>query len=325
MMDQKRKPISVGILLIDGFALMSYAGIIEPMRAANLGMGETVYEISHLAVADFAKSSSGAMIPTQKLEDLEPGQTGLDRLFVVAGGDPFAFENRDVLAWLRRAGRSDLEIAGVSGGPVILAMAGLLDGYHLTVHWEHADLLSRRFPDLQIKRTLFVMDRNRVTCAGGTAPLDLMYAWISIDCGEKFAREVSDWFLHTEIRPPIGPQKSGLIERYGTHNRAVLQAIEAMETHIADTLSQSELTHFSGVSERQLHRLFVNEMGVAPMSFYRDLRLDHAAKLLEQSTMSITQITFATGFSSTSHFSTKFAKKFGMNPRQYQKESEALS
>ncbi len=123
--------------------------------------------------------------------------------------------------------------------------------------------------------------------------------------------------MHTDIRPDVGAQRSGLIERYNTRNRAVLQAISAMETHISDPLTQAQLSHFSGISDRQLNRLFLKEIGETPMKFYRDMRLDHAAKFLEQSAMSITEIALATGFYSAAHFTSKFTEKFGVNPRDY--------
>ncbi len=309
----------IGILLIDGFALMSYASIIEPLRAANMISHKMSYDIRQFSTSDqeLTASSSGALVRTSPLLDVDPEALDCSYLFVVAGGDPFAFDDAATFAWLRRLARTGITLVGVSGGPVLLAKAGLMQGYQMTVHWEHEERLKHDYPELDINRTLYVMDRSRMTCAGGTAPSDMMHALIADHYGRDFARNVSDWYLHTDIRADIGQQKSGIIERYKTNNRAVIHAIEAMETHIIDPLNQEQIARFSGVSTRQLQRIFMQEIDLPPMSFYRNLRLDHAAKLLEHTSSKITEIAFATGFSSSSHFSEKFFKRFQMTPQTY--------
>ena len=194
-------------------------------------------------------------------------------------------------------------IGGVSGGPVILAKAGLMQQRRMTVHWEHAEALSLVSPQVVIERTLYVMDRDRMTCAGGTAALDMMHALISKQHGADFARKVSDWFLHTDIRPSEGPQRSGLAERYKVNDRMVLMAIELMENHIADPLELDQLAPIVGVSARQLNRLFAEKLNVSTVRFYRSLRLEKARELLQQTTLNLAEISSATGFANSAHFS----------------------
>ena len=76
MPDMANKPITtrrIGLLPLDGFALMSYASLIEPMRAANLLAGHTLYEMILRAGADrqegFARNA-GALL-TSRLKDAE--------------------------------------------------------------------------------------------------------------------------------------------------------------------------------------------------------------------------------------------------------------
>ena len=80
-------------------------------------------------------------------------------------------------------------------------------------------MLEQMYPNLILERSLFVIDRNRITCSGGTAPLDLMHLLIAREFGTKFARDVSDWFIHTDVRKPGEAQRSGLEERFGTQVR----------------------------------------------------------------------------------------------------------
>ena len=210
---------------------------------------------------------------------------------------------RGCFRWLIRMARSGVRLGGVSGGPVILARAGLMTGRRMTVHWEYAAALAEMHPDLVLERTLYVIDRDRVTCAGGTAPVDMMHALIAGHHGARFAQLVSDWFLHTEIRPPVGPQRGGMASRIGTTNAAVLQAVAAMESHVADPVTLGDLAAASGVSARQLNRLFHAALGRSTMQVYIELRLEKAMNLIRNSPLSLTEIALATGFSSSSHFS----------------------
>ncbi|HPQ94774.1 MAG: GlxA family transcriptional regulator [Thiothrix sp.] len=306
------RPYRIGFLLIDGFGLMSYSATLEPLRAANLLAGKILYEIHHLPAAGArATSSSGAIIRA----NAQVGeQVDFDLMLVVAGGDPFSFRDERLFQWLRHLSRRRIWLGGVSGGPVILARAGLLRGRRATVHWEHAPTMTELFPDLLLEKTLYVMDHDRMTCAGGTAPLDMMHALITGHHGIHFARQVCDWFMHTEIRPSGNPQRAGLAERYHTHHPALLSTIELMQNNLAIPLDLPQLARLASLTTRQLNRLFHDKLHQSTMAFYRDLRLEKARNLLLQSPLSITRIALATGFGSSAHFSQAYRTKYGEKP-----------
>ncbi len=295
---------------------MSYASVVEPLRAANLlalslGRGD-VYSLRNIpAKGLFAESSNGMRVDAsgEVARDVD-----FDLLLVVAGGEPSEFHDERVFNWLRRLARMGVRLGGVSGGPVILAAAGLMQGRRMTVHWEHAEALAEISPNLMIERSLYVVDRDRVTCAGGIAPLDLMHALIAEHHGPVFARKVSDWFMHTDIRPSGGPQRAGVVDRFETTNRAVVDAIEAMENRLADPLRLDELARFVGVSKRQLNRLFGEKLGQSTMTVYRNLRLEKARNLLQNSTLPMTEIALVTGFSSSAHFSKAYSERYDESP-----------
>ncbi|MDE2912759.1 MAG: GlxA family transcriptional regulator [Paracoccaceae bacterium] len=302
----------VSILLCDGFALMSYASFVEPLRAANLLAGTEVCRIRHLSETGAPVQSSGAArVP---VDASIGGQLRADLLVVVAGGDPFSFVSARTFGWLRRLAATGMTLGGVSGGPVVLAQAGVMKDRRMTVHWEHAAALAEAVPGLLLERSLYVIDRDRVTCGGGTAPMDMMHDLIAGRFGAGFARSVSDWFLHTDVRPSAGPQRAGLVERVGTTSRPVLDAVALMESHLADPLSLDQLAALAGVSGRQLSRLFRQHLGVTVMARYRHLRLEKARQLLRQSALSMTEIALATGFAGSSHFSSAFHEAYGEPP-----------
>lgn len=302
----------VGFLLLPGFALMSYAAAIEPLRAANLLAGRALYAWRHISPTGGAvASSTGASIPC----DLGVGRDEeYDLLLVCAGGNPIAFDHGPTLAWIRRRAVFGTVVGGVSGGPVILVKAGVMKGRRMTVHWEHAEALAESYPDIPLSRALYVIDRNRVTCAGGVAPLDLMHALIAERFGAPFAQRVSDWFLHTDIRPAGGAQRGSLVERYGVHNKDVIRALALMEDHVADPLPCREVARRAGVSLRQLERLFRTHLGGSLKQQYLAIRLDRARDLVRQTPLSITEIAVASGFANSGHFSRRYRARFSTRP-----------
>lgn len=305
----------IGVLPIDGFAAMSYAALTEPMRAANLLARRTLYDVVVYSATGHPVQSSGSTLVMPQAQI--GGKDGLDYLFVVAGGDPTQFDDSAVTAWLTRLSRARMPLGGVSGGPIILARAGLMEKRRMTVHWEHAAALAEISPHLFIERSLYVIDRDRVTCAGGSAPMDLMHALITQHHGAAFARQVSDWFMHTDVRPSGGPQRAGLLDRVGSNNPAILDAVETMEANVAEPVNLERLAETAGVSPRQLNRLFTDKLGRATMRYYRELRLDKAQSLLRNSPLSLTEIALATGFANSSHFSRAYAAQFGQPPSAY--------
>ena len=305
-------PYSTGFLIFPGFPMACLTSMIEPMRAANLLARQQIYDTVIFSAKGHPAQSSGATIV---MPNTRIGQDDrLDYVFVVAGGDPMRFSDPGVTAWLTRMSRAGIPLGGVSGGPVILARAGLMEKRRMTVHWEHATALAEVSPHLVIERSLYVIDRDRVTCAGGSAPMDLMHDLITQHHGTEFARQVSDWFMHTNIRPSGGPQRAGLLERVGSQNPIILDAVKTMEAHVAEPLPLESLAKTAGVSPRQLNRLFAEKLGRPTMRYYREVRLEKAQSLLRNSPLSLTEIALATGFANSSHFSRAYAAQFGQPP-----------
>ncbi len=308
-------PFRVGFVLIDDFPLMSYAAALEPLRAANLLAGIALYDIRNIPVsAARSVSSSGALV---RANAFLGEQVDFDLVLVVAGGNLLHAEYPRLYSWLRLLAARGVLMGGVSGGPLLLARAGIMNDRRMTVHWDHAEVLLALSHQLIVERSLYVRDRDRLTCAGGTAPLDMMHALISEQHGAAFARKISDWFLHTDIRPGEGAQRAGLSQRYNTNNSAVLKAIEAMENHIADPLELSQLAILAELSVRQLNRLFRHVFATSTVQFYRHLRLQKAHALLQASSLTISAIASTTGFANAAHFSRCFSEHYSLSPKAF--------
>ena len=303
----------IGFLLLPGFALLSFASACEPFRAANQLAGRTLYRLRYYGEGNEGRvaSSSGAEIPTEGL----PREHGrLHTLFVCAGGEPVTWNRPAIHAALRRLARFGVRIGGISGGPYLMAAAGLLADRAFTVHWEYAGATVEAFPGLRLTRARYVADPDRLTCGGGVAPLDMTHALIAGRMGEAFARRVSDWFLHTEIAAAADPQRASTAERYNIHHPALLAVIETMEKTVETPLSRRAMAALASISERHLDRLVRRECGLSFSAQYRSIRLAHARRLLRQSPLGIGAIATACGFSNISHFSRSYRTCFGICP-----------
>ena len=306
---------SVGFLLVPGFALMTYASAIEPLRAANQLAGKTLYRWWHAAPQDKpAIASNGAAV----LPDFKLGADAgaLDLLIVCAGGNPAAFKDRRTFAWLRRLASRGVIIGGISGGPFILANAGLLSGRRCTVHWEHLPAMQEVFPDIELTQSLFEFDGDRITCSGGVAALDMMVALITRDHGYELGAAVSDWFLHTNVREGAGPQRMDLRFRLGVTDDKLLKTLKAMEAHLEMPLSREKLAKTAGMSIRQLERAFRSQLGRGVHEHYLALRLGRSQQLLRETSLSILEVALATGFASASQFARAFRRAFDFAPRE---------
>ncbi len=306
---------SVGFLLIPGFALMSYASAIEPLRAANHLSGKTLYHWWHAVPEDKpAIASSGAAIfPDFKLGS-DVGR--LDLLLICAGGNPASFHDHASFTWLRKLARQGVVLGGISGGPFILARAGLLAGRRCTVHWEHLPAFQESFPDINLSRSLFELDDDRITCSGGVAGLDMMVALITRDHGRELGAAVSDWFLHTDVRKGERPQRMEMRFRHGVTDQRLLVALEAMEGNLETPLPRNKLAALAGVSLRQLERAFQRQIGRGIHEHYLSLRLERSRRLLLETSLSILEAGLATGFDSASQFARAFKRTFGVSPRK---------
>ncbi len=303
----------IGFLLVRNFALMSYASAVEPLRAANLIAGIDLYGVLTFSMdGQPVTSSSGLAVNCTDLAML--GET-CHTIFVCAGGGPQDWASvESMYPVLRRLARKGVRIGGISSGAYVLAAAGLLDNRDFTIHWEHAEVLREAFPHLSPRQARYVFDGDRVTCAGGVAPLDMMHTMIAERMGSHFARRVSDWYLHTAVAEPGAPQRGSAPERFGTHHPALLTVLEKMEAAIEQPLGRVEMAKLAGVSVRHLDRLFSENLEFGFLETYRHIRLNDARRLLEQSPLSIGEIAFATGFSSAGHFSKAFKERFGATP-----------
>ena len=170
------------------------------------------------------------------------------------------------------------------------------------------------FEDVNLTKSVFVIDGNRITTAGGTASLDLMLKLIATDHGNDLANNVADLLIYSSIRTDQDVQRLSIPTRIGVRHPKLSQVILLMEKNIEDSISPAELADIVGMSTRQLERLFRRYLNRSPKRYYMELRLSKARNLLMQTDMSVINVALACGFASPSHFSKCYRSHYNTTP-----------
>lgn len=316
----------IGFLLLTGFSQLAFSAALEPLRMAN-HLAERPLYTWHLVSRDGTAVTASSGLPTAVDQALEP-MPQLDLLLVCGGVDVQSHCDRATLTWLRRLAERHIPLGAVCTGGYVLARAGLLDGYRCTLHWEHIGSLheARRFPEVTFTSRLFVMDRDRYTCSGGIAPLDMMLNLIGRQQGLALAEAIAEEFIHERIRGVGDRQRSPLRVRLGHSHPKLEEVATLMEANLQEPLALDELARYAGLSRRQLERLFQRYVGCPPLKYYLELRLARARLLLQQTRMPITEVALACGFVSPPHFTKCYHDHFGHSPsgeRKHRQQRQA--
>ncbi len=299
-------------MLLDQFTMLSFACAIDALRIANRAVGHTAYEWILVGEGgDIATCSNGT---TFKLASDLPEVTRDDTIVICGGIDIGKATTKRIVSWLRREARRGPAVAGLCTAAYSLAVAGLLDGKRATIHWENQDSFAEEFEEVNLTKSVFTIDGNRMTTAGGTASIDLMLKIIADDHGEDIANAVADQLIYSSIRTDQDTQRLSVPTRIGVRHPKLSQVIQMMEQNVEDPISPSVLAQKVGMSTRQLERLFRRYLNRSPKRYYMELRLQKARNLLMQTDMSVINVALACGFASPSHFSKCYRAHYDTTP-----------
>ncbi len=306
-------PATTLFLLLDGFTHLAFASAIEPLRLANQAAGRAIYRWRVLSPSGgtVACSNGVGLVPDGGLAGGPDSADRCARLVVIGGmGRPVAQPR--VCGFIRRIAAHGAQVVGICGGVAVLAEAGLLAGEDCAVHWQARDAFRERFPDLGLGTRAFVAGRVP-TAAGGAAAADLMLHLIARDHGKALATQTSDLMVMGCPRGPDAPQKVSVQARLGVRNAAMLRALTLMEENIETPLSLAELADRTGLSTRQVERMFARFLSTSPNQHYMGLRLARARQLLLMSDLPLIEVALACGFGSAAYFRKRYQAHFGVS------------
>ena len=306
------RPVRIGFLLLENFTLMAHSAAIEPLRMANHLSGEEHYQWFTLSeTGEAVRASDGQrVLPDAPMSEAQD----LDIVIVCGGVAQQQAIRKSHLSFLQAQARRGAMVGGVCTGSWALAQAGLLDGYRASIHWECISGLQEAFPAVLVTNRLFTIEANRLTASGGTAPLDMMLNLIGKQHGRELMAAISEMFMCERVRNEQELQRVPLRHVLGTSQPKLIELVALMEANIEEPLELEDLASISGISRRQLERLFLKHLNCSPSRYYLTLRMNRARQLLRQTSMMIIEVATACGFVSTPHFSKCYRGFFGVPP-----------
>ncbi|WP_282610312.1 GlxA family transcriptional regulator [Pelagibius sp. Alg239-R121] len=304
----------IAFVLIPRFNMMTLMTTIEPMRIANYLSPQSLFEWTYLSFEGEEISANNGM---RVRCETPHNDSKFDIVFVVGSWGCERYVSPSVINWIRRQERKGSVICAFELGVYVLAQAGLLSGRLATTHWSCMAGFAEQFPMIDLREQLFTIDRNLITCAGGTTGIDLMLHLIATCHNEQLASEVADQIMHHPVRKGDAVQRHTLGGTTDMIHPDVAAAVKIIEDNVSSPLSVPEVAQEIGLSQRQLERYFKRYMGCSVVQFSQLMRLQYARVLLTTTRLSIREVSVASGFNSMSHFSHAFLKCFGKKPSQY--------
>lgn len=324
--DDKSEPrLRVGFLLTPRFTLTAFAGFVDALRlAADEGDRSRPtlcrWDILGASGTAFVSSCGASVMPTAPMESAK----SYDYLVVVGGllhggqrvpGTLYTF--------LREAAANKVKLVGLCTGSFVLARAGLLDGHLACVSWFHREEFAAEFPHCRVLSSqMFVVDRDRLTCAGGTSVVHLAAYLIERAIGRAAAVKALRIMIEEQPLPSRTLQPEEVLSERST-DTVVHKAMLLLEQQLQSPLPIERLCKPLGIGRRQLERRFQRDVGLSPAEYRLKLRLERARWLLQKTDLEVTEVALECGFQDSAHFARVIRRSLGISPREVRASGKA--
>ncbi|MDQ1496408.1 MAG: AraC family transcriptional regulator, transcriptional activator FtrA [Actinomycetota bacterium] len=249
---------------------------------------------------------------------------GLDRIAradtLIIPGWPVHQDVPDTLvAAVRRAHRRGARVVSICSGAFVLAASGLLAGRRAATHWQYADLLAAKFPDVTVDRdVLYIDDGDVLTSAGSAAGIDLCLHLVRRDHGAAIAN-------HVARRLVVPAHRDGGQAQYverpvaADGDTRIHEVIDWMGKRLGRPVTVSALARRASMSDRHFARRFREVTGQAPLAWLIGQRIDASLEQLERGDRSIDEIATSVGFANAITYRHHFRQRLKTAPSTYRR------
>ncbi|MER8874481.1 GlxA family transcriptional regulator [Mesorhizobium sp. M0814] len=313
-------PSRLSFFLLPAFSLHAFSSAIEVLTLANEATGRNAYTWQVVSGDGQPVVSSCGITITSAVGLRSERDRNLRSnpapVAIVCGGRSLPRHDSQLHAWLRECRNRRGRLIGICGGTLVLAQAGVAEGRRCAVHWEQFPLFLEQFPSAIATQAAFEKDGELYTCSGADASFDIFLDLVRRDHGAAVVNRICETAVACRVRSVGDRQRFPPNSRVRFNHKAVIKVIDQMEAHIGDPESIDGLVAVTGVTRRQIERLFKRELGRSPSRYYLELRLERAHLLLRSSSLPVIEIAIACGFVSASHFSKVYRDMYGCAPHQ---------
>lgn len=318
--------LRVGFVLLPNFTLTAFAGFVDALRlAADEGDRSRPLQCAWTVLGEpgarIESSCAVTVIASQSFGD----PRDFDYIAIVGGllhgGQKVP---RGALQYLRRAAAAGVNLIGLCTGSFVLARAGLLEGYLACVSWFHREEFLREFARSKVvSNQMYVVDRDRLTCAGGTSVVHLAAHLIERAVDRGSAVKALRIMIEEQPLPARTLQPEPAVAESGA-DTLVKKAMLLLEQNLTAPLGMTTVARTLGIGRRQLERRFRQDIGLSPSDYRLKLRLQRSRWLLKHTDLRLVDIAFECGFQSSAHFSRVIRQAFNCSPKQLRAQNVAL-
>ncbi|TQC50839.1 helix-turn-helix domain-containing protein [Rhodococcus sp. WS4] len=291
----------VAVLAVDGMFDSGLSVMLDVLATADALRGDTEaveppFTVTPVAVGSSVRTGHGLTLATTPLKEVtEPP----DILVMPAIGVKTPAQIVDVvrghpaLDWVVEGRSGGAALAAACSGTFFLAEAGVLDGLAATTSWWLGPAFRARYARVHLDERRTLTQDDGVTTAGAAfAHIDLALTIVQ-QHSPALADLVARYLL-------IGDRPSQAIFAVPSLLATADPTMTAFERwirdHLAEPLPVDGVARAIGVSERTLQRTTAAVLGMSPVEFVQEIRLDQATFLLRTTQQSVDTIAGAVGY-----------------------------
>lgn len=324
----------VGVVLLPQVYLSSMGGLMDVFQIANAHIrNRQGPEAPQFVCETVAQDASP--VPTSGNIRLQADATihnagEYDLIYVpgffysgIGAFETMASAHQPLQQWLVERWWQGATIATNCTGTFMVAETGLLDGREATTTWWLERQFRVRYPRVKLNAKALLTEDERLMCSGAmTAYLNMAVQLIERHAGQELAAQCAKIMLIDTSEKVQSPYQD-LLNGDTSADPVVARAQYWLQTHLRDSVDQASLAEKMEVSQRTLIRRFNAELGVPPLTYLQNLRIETAKHLLENTALPLPEVIEQVGYTDMSSFSRLFKQRIGITPTAYRQRFRA--
>ncbi len=244
---------TVSVLAFDGMAPFELGAVVEVFGLPRPELEIPWYDLRVCSVErEPMRAVGGFMMTTQNGLDIF---AGADTVMVVAVPDVGGEMPPELVAALREAHDRGARVVSICSGAFALAAAGLLDGREVATHWQYAELLQRRHPEIRVNPDVLYVDGDDIlTGAGSAAGLDLCLHLVRKDHGARIANSVARRLVVPPHRDGGQAQFVEAVVSEPAADDCVARAMAWALEHLAEPITVADMARQAHLAPRRDRR-----------------------------------------------------------------------
>ncbi len=331
--NMSKRPTTVSILATTDTSASTLYGLFDVLNSVGVGWQtfvtgkrvEPQFDVRIVAAGREPFQCAGGVLvsPHFSVEEVEDTDVALVAARAISASTPPKDHDERNFHWLLNQQGRGTTMASACTGAVMLAEAGLLNGWEASSHWAYRDLFRIHYPEVRLRLDLDLCvsghENQIVTSGGSTAWQELALYLITRFCGVEHAAQTAKFWLipnREEIQASFAAMAQGIPYDDGVVNECQVWIAE----HYENPNPITAMVERSGLPSTTFARRFKRATGYGPMDYVHALRVEEAKEMLETSSAAVDQIGREVGYEDPASFRRLFKRKVGLTPSIYRRK-----